>query len=73
MLGISIQSPTRSMSLLVSWTLATRLRMVSLNTSSRTAAIAPSPDSSSSGDCSISTAIIRIAAPQNMAILTTWT
>jgi hypothetical protein len=60
--GASIQSPTRIMSLEVSWTDATSDRIVSLNTSISTAAIAPRPDSSSSGDCSISAATIRIAA-----------
>src|SRR3546814_1342998 len=45
--GISIQSPTRTISFEVSCTEATSDRIVSLNTSISTAAIAPSPDSSS--------------------------
>ena len=41
---------------------ATSDRIVSLNTSISTAAMAPRPDSSSSGDWSIRAAMIRIAA-----------
>ena len=60
--GISIQSPTLTMSFAVSCTLATRPRMVSLNTSSRIAVIAPRPLSSSSGERSM-TAATTITPP----------
>ena len=48
--GISIQSPTRTMSWVVSWMLATSDRIVSLKTSSRIAVMAPKPVSSTTGD-----------------------
>ncbi|MNT20260.1 hypothetical protein D3C72_1555640 [compost metagenome] len=51
--GISIQSPMRSMSLLVSCVLATSDNSVSLNTSSSTADSAPRPEIIHSGDRSI--------------------
>jgi len=63
--GISIQSPTRSMSLSPSCTPATKERMVSLNTSISTAEAAPSPESSSSGErlasVAASTVVRRLA------------
>jgi len=48
--GIEIQSPTRTMSLVAIWTLATSERMVVRNTSSSTAMRAPSPDSRNTGE-----------------------
>jgi len=48
--GISIQSPMRSMSLDVSWVLATSDSSVSLNTSSSTADSAPRPEIIHSGE-----------------------
>jgi len=63
-LGIVIQSPTRTMSLELSWIEATSDRIVSLNTRISTAAIAPRPDSSSSGDCPIRIEMTRTAAAQ---------
>ncbi len=60
--GISIQSPTRNMSLLVSCTLATNDNSVSLYTNRITADIAPSPDSSNSGERSISVATMMMPA-----------
>ena len=54
--GISIQSPTWIMSLPVSCTEATSDRIVSRNTSSSTAVIAPMPDRKSSGERSIKVA-----------------
>ena len=69
-LGISIQSPTRSMSLPESCMLATSDSSVSLKTSISTAVIAPRPDSSSSGSRLNSVAIIRITAMTNTPILT---
>ena len=64
--GISIQSPTRSMSFDASCTPAVKERMVSLNTSISTADMAPRPDSRISGERSISAATITIA-PSSMS------
>jgi len=61
-LGISIQSPTRSMSLLDSCMLATSDSRVSLKTSISTAVIAPRPVSSTSGDLPINEAMITTPA-----------
>lgn len=71
--GISIQSPTLSMSLVLNCTLATSDRMVSLNTSSSTADIAPRPDSRISGERSISVETIKIPPSVNTAILASCT
>ena len=60
--GISIQSPTRMMSLLEICTLATRESRVSWKISSSTAAMAPRPESRISGERSIRVAIIRMTA-----------
>lgn len=60
--GISIQSPTRTMSLELSCTLATRESRVSWKISMSTAAMAPRPDSRISGERSIRLATMRIAA-----------
>ena len=46
-----IQSPTRTMSLVASWMEATSDRIVSRKTRIRIAVAAPSPLSSSTGDC----------------------
>ena len=51
-LGISTQSPTWTMLLLVIWMLATKLRMVSLKISSSTADKAPMPLRKIHGDLS---------------------
>ena len=60
--GISIQSPTRTMSFELICILATSDSSVSWNTSSSTAIIAPRPDSRISGERSISVARISTAA-----------
>ena len=68
--GISIQSPMRSMSLLVSWVLATSDSSVSLNTSS-TADSAPRPEIIHSGERSIrieSTKTVHMAISTNLPI-----
>ena len=61
-LGISIQSSTRSMSLLANCTPATNDRIVSLNTSISTADMAPRPESSSKGERSSTVATISSRA-----------
>ena len=61
-LGISIQSPTRNMSLLDSCRLATSDSRVSLNTSISTAVIAPKPVSRTSGDLPINAAMMSTPA-----------
>ncbi|MCY1544666.1 hypothetical protein D9M68_805650 [compost metagenome] len=71
--GISIQSPTCSMSLLVSCTLATNDSRVSLYTNSSTADIAPRPDSSNSGERSIRVATMRMLAKIHNIILASCT
>ncbi|MNZ87642.1 hypothetical protein D3C78_1065060 [compost metagenome] len=60
--GISTQSPTRTMSLEVICTLATRESRVSWKISISTAAMAPRPESRISGERSIRLAMIRMAA-----------
>ncbi len=67
-LGISIQSPTRTMSLELSVTLATSDSSVSWNTRISTAIIAPRPDSRITGERSISAATISTAATTNTTI-----
>ena len=64
--GISSQSPSLSMSLAESWIPATRPRIGSLNTSIRTAAMAPRPLIRMAGDWPISSEITRI--PMIMAL-----
>ncbi len=59
--GISIQSPTRSMSLEASCNPAVKDSSVSLNTSISTADIAPRPDNRISGERSISAATMTMA------------
>ncbi|MNM82300.1 hypothetical protein D3C81_943270 [compost metagenome] len=71
--GISIQSPTRSMSLLVSCTLATNDSKVSLYTNRITADMAPRPDSSNSGERSIRVATMMIAPKMNKTIFASCT
>ena len=67
--GICIQSPICIMLFWVSWTPATKPRMLSLKTSMRTAAEAPSPVRRTVGDLSISTARETIPLTK---IITTW-
>ncbi|MNJ55385.1 hypothetical protein D3C77_508700 [compost metagenome] len=69
--GISIQSPMRSMSLLVSCVLATSDSSVSLNTSNSTADSAPRPEIIHSGERSIrmdSTNTVHTAARISLPI-----
>ena len=66
--GISIQSPTRTMSLELICRLATSDRMVSWNTRISTAIIAPSPDSRINGERSINVATISTPASVNTTI-----
>ena len=68
--GISIQSPTRIMSLELTVTPATIESNVSWNIRISTAIIAPRPDSNTSGERSINAAIINTAATANTTILT---
>src|SRR5690606_11944339 len=69
--GISIQSPMRSMSLDVSWVLATSDSSMSLNTSNSTADRAPSPEIIHSGERSSrmdSTSTVQIATRISLLI-----
>lgn len=69
--GISIQSPMRSMSLEVSWVLATSDSSVSLKTSSSTADKAPSPEIIHKGERSIrmdSTSTTQMAIMMSLVI-----
>ncbi len=60
--GISIQSPTRMRSLLVSWTLATSDSSVSRKMSSTIAIIAPNPLTKNHGDWPASRATMKTPA-----------
>ena len=71
--GISIQSPTRTMSLLAICTLATSDSSVSLKTSNSTAVIAPRPLSSSNGERSIRTETISTPEIRKSTILASCT
>ena len=70
---ISIQSSGRSMSLAESWMPATKPRMLSLNTSSSTAVMAPRPLSSTSGERSSSAENMMMRKVSVRMIFTTCT
>ena len=71
--GISIQSPTRTMSLLVIWTLATSDRIVSRKINRITAVMAPMPERKMSGERSRRVARMSTVAMIDTTIFTTCT